>query len=88
MTEILSSTLTTKPASNGEAPLPKRSAPKSLLPSTWISRTVKVSYGGSLGKEAIGTLLDIYPFGPILRLDGETTALAWDSVRSVPLVND
>jgi len=44
LTEILPSTLTTKPSLDGEAPLPKRNAPKILLPSTWLQRTVKLQY--------------------------------------------
>ncbi len=88
MTEILEAM--TRPDANGAPALPKRAAPKGLLPSTWLERTLKVSYVGAdgAGVETRGTLLDLYPFGPVLSLSGEKTALSWDSLRSVTLIND
>ena len=63
MTEILEAM--TRPDANGTPALPKRTGPKRLLPSTWLERTLRVSYtdcyGG--GQEASGTLLDLYPRG-------------------------
>jgi hypothetical protein len=80
----------TRPDVNGAPALPKRAAPKGLLPSTWLERTLQVSYvdADGMGVETRGTLLDLYPFGPVLSLSGEKTALSWDSLRSVTLVND
>jgi len=80
----------TRPDANGTPALPKRAAPKGLLPSTWLERTLKVAYvdADGMGAETSGTLLDLYPFGPVLSLSGEKTALSWDSLRSVTLVND
>jgi hypothetical protein len=80
----------TRPDSNGTPALPKRTAPKGLLPSTWLERTLQVSYvdAHGAGVETRGTLLDLYPFGPVLSLSGEKTALAWDALRSVTLIND
>ncbi len=88
MTEILEAM--TRPDVNGAPALPKRSAPKGLLPSTWLERTLKVAYvdADGMGAETSGTLLDLYPFGPVLSLSGEKTALSWDSLRSVTLIND
>ncbi|MDQ3637586.1 MAG: hypothetical protein M3426_06270 [Actinomycetota bacterium] len=88
MTEILEAM--TRPDANGTPALPKRAAPKGLLPSTWLQRTLQVSYVGAdgAGVETRGTLLDLYPFGPVLSLSGEKTALSWDSLRSVTLIND
>jgi hypothetical protein len=94
MTEVVANSaqlsLTTKPGANGEAPLPKRSGPKGLLPSTWLERSVRVAYTDAYGggAETSGVLLDVYPFGPILSLDGIKTAISWDVVRLVELVND
>jgi hypothetical protein len=55
----------TRPDVNGTPALPKRGAPKGLLPSTWLQRTLKVAYvdayGG--GQETSGTLLDFLPGG-------------------------
>ena len=54
------------PTTNGDKRLPKRSAPKGMLPSTWLARTLRVqyldAYGGS--QETSGTLLDFFPAGP------------------------
>ncbi len=88
MTEILEAM--TRPDANGTPALPKRAAPKGLLPSTWLERTLKVAYvdADGMGAETSGTLLDLYPFGPVLSLSGEKTALSWDSLRSVTLIND
>jgi hypothetical protein len=88
VTEILEAM--TKPTTNGEDPLPRRTGPKGLLPSTWQQRTLKVSYVDAfgMGVETSGTLLDLYPFGPVLSLGGERVALSWDALRAVTLVND
>jgi hypothetical protein len=88
MTEILEAM--TRPDVNGTPALPKRAAPKGLLPSTWLQRTLQVSYVGAdgAGVETRGTLLEYYPFGPVLSLSGEKTALSWDCLRAVTLIND
>ena len=88
MTEILEAM--TRPDVNGAPALPKRAAPKGLLPSTWLQRTLQVSYVGAdgAGVETRGTLLEYYPFGPVLSLSGEKTALSWDCLRAVTLIND
>ena len=80
----------TIPQTNGEAPLPRRNAPKGLLPGTWIGRTLKVSYmdADGLAAESTGTLLDLYPFGPVMNLAGQRAALSWDCLRAVTLIND
>jgi hypothetical protein len=80
----------TRPDANGTPALPKRAAPKGLLPSTWLERTLQVSYVGAdgAGVETRGTLLELYPFGPVLSLSGEKTALSWDCLRAVTLIND
>jgi hypothetical protein len=82
--------LTVKPSTNGEAPLPRRTGPKGLLPSTWIERTVKVSYADSSGKsrDTSGKLLDLYPFGPVLSMNGTRVALSWDAVNLIELQSD
>ncbi len=88
MTEILEAM--TRPDVNGTPALPKRSAPKGLLPSTWLQRTLKVAYvdayGG--GQETSGTLLDFYPAGPVLNIAGAKTLLSWDRLVLCELVED
>jgi hypothetical protein len=80
----------TAPTVDGQPSLPKRRGPKGLLPSTWLERTLKVSYvdcNGS-GQEASGTLLDLYPAGPILNLNGAKALISWDRLAVVELVED
>jgi hypothetical protein len=67
----------TRPDSNGTPALPKRSGPKGLLPSTWLERTLRVSYTDCYdsGQETSGTLLDLYPAGPVLNIGEAKTMI-------------
>ena len=71
-------------------PLERRSGPRTLLPATWVGRTVRAGYVGAdgAGVESEGTLLDLYPFGVVMNLEGERAAVAWDALRVVTLVDD
>lgn len=88
MTEILDAM--TAPDVNGTPSLPKRQAPKGLLPTTWVGRTLKVEYvdGYGTGAEATGACLDLYPFGIVMNLSGQRAAVSWDALRVVTLMND
>jgi hypothetical protein len=82
----------TAPDKNGTSQglaLPKRSAPKGLLPSTWIGRTLRTEYVvcGEL-RHTTGALLDLYPAGPILNCAGRRTLISWDTLAVVELVGD
>jgi hypothetical protein len=65
----------TKPDSNDTPSLPKRAGPKGLLPSTWLERTLRLEYvdGFGTGVQASVVLLDFYPAGPVLHIDGVKT---------------
>jgi hypothetical protein len=80
----------TKPDVNGTPTLPKRSGLKGMLPSTWLERTLKVSYSDAygMGVETSGVLLDFYPTGPILSIGGSKILLSWDRLVAVQLVED
>ena len=80
----------TVPQSNGEAPLPKRNAPRGMLPAMWVSRSVRVAYVDAYGtgQESTAALLDWCSLGPVFNLAGERAVLSWDSVRSIVLIND
>jgi hypothetical protein len=88
LTEILEAM--TAPTADGQPSLPKRAGPKGLLPSTWLERTLRVSYVDCYGsgQEASGTLVGLYPAGPILNLNGAKTLLSWDRLAVVELVED
>jgi len=74
---------------NGTPALPKRSAPKGLLPSTWQERTLKLEYVvcGEL-RTTEATLLDTFPAGPVVLAGGARTLIAWDTIAVLELVND
>jgi len=88
VTEILDAM--TRPDSNGTPTLPKTTRPKSLLPSTWLERTLKVEYmdGFGSGVQTSGTLLDLYSAGPVLGIDTTKTLISWDRLVLCELVND
>jgi hypothetical protein len=80
----------TKPDSNGTPSLPKRAGPKGLLPSTWLERTLRLEYvdGFGTGVQASGVLLDYFPAGPVLHIDGVKTLISWDRLVVAQLVED
>ena len=88
MTEILEAM--TAPDVNGTPALPRRGGPKGLLPSTWLERTLKVEYTDCYGsgQATSGTLLDLYPAGPILSVAGAKTMISWDRLTLCELVED
>jgi hypothetical protein len=88
LTELLEAM--TAPTTDGQPSLPKRSGPKTLLPSTWLERTLRVSYVDcrGAGQETSGTLLDLYPAGPVLSVGGAKTLISWDRLVLCELVED
>jgi hypothetical protein len=80
----------TRPDRDGAPSLPKRVGPKGLLPSTWLERTLKLEYvdGFGVGQATSGTLLDLYPAGPILSVAGAKTLISWDRLVLCELVED
>ncbi len=89
MTETIERAMTA-PTTNGEPLLPRRSGARTMLPSTWLERSVRVAYVDVHGQgvETSGTLLDWCALGLILNLAGEKSVLAWDALRAVTLIND
>jgi hypothetical protein len=88
LTEILDAM--TAPDVNGTPALPRRSGPKGLLPSTWLERTLKVEYTDCYGsgQATSGTLLDLYPAGPVFNIGGAKTLISWDRLVLCELVED
>jgi hypothetical protein len=80
----------TAPTVDGQPSLPKRSGPKGLLPSTWLERTLKLEYVDSFGAGVAtsGTLLDLYPAGPVLNVAGAKTLICWERLVMCELVED
>ena len=80
----------TAPTTNGDAPLPRRLGTRSMLPSTWISRSLRVEYTDASGKAATteGVLCDWFPVGPVLLIAGGRTIVGWDRLVLVELAGD
>ena len=80
----------TRPTAAGTPALPKRNGPRGLLPSTWLERGLRVTYVDAFGAgvETSGTLLDLYPAGPVLNIGGVKTMLSWDRLVLCELVED
>jgi hypothetical protein len=80
----------TAPDVNGQPSLPRRTGPKVLLPSTWLERTLRVSYVDASGEgvQTSGTLLDLYPAGPVLGIGTTKTMISWERLVLAELVND
>ena len=80
----------TAPTTNGDKPLPRRVGTRSMLPSTWLGRTLRIEYVGpdSMAAATTGTLLDWCPVGPILLLAGARTIVSWDRLVLVELHGD
>ena len=87
--DVIAAGMTT-PGAWEEAPLPRKNGPKDLLPSTWLSRELRVEYTAPDGTPATttGVLLDLYPFGPVVLIAGAKTLIAWERLRLIELVDD
>jgi hypothetical protein len=88
LTEILEAM--TAPDVNGQPSLSKRTGPKGLLASTWLERTLKVEYTDcyGAGQQTSGTLLDVFPAGPVLNIGGAKTLISWDRLVLCEMVED
>ena len=71
-------------------PLPKRQPPKGMLPSTWLSRGLRIEYEDGTGKvvHTKGILLDYYPAGPVVAVGGAKTMFSWDRLVLCELIED
>ena len=70
--------------------LESRTGQKPPLPSTWLQRTLRVSYVDCYegGQETTAALLDLCPAGPVLSIDGAKTVIFWDRLTLMELVED
>ena len=62
-----------------------------MLLSTWLERTLRLEYvdGFGTGVQASGVLLDFYPAGPVLPIDGVMkTLICWERLVLAQLVED
>jgi hypothetical protein len=80
----------TAPTTNGDKPLPKRVGGRSMVPSTWIGRSLPIEYegAGGAGRETTATLLDWSPVGLLLNVAGGKTLLAWERLVLAELQED
>ena len=80
----------TAPTMNGDRPLARKVGVRTMLPSTWIDRTVRLEYVGAAGdaRETTATFLDWTPVGLLLNIAGAKTLLAWERLVLVELMED
>ena len=80
----------TAPTTNGDRPLPKRAGARSMVPTTWIDRTIRLEYVGAAGdaRETTATFLDWTPVGLLLNIAGAKTLLAWERLVLCELQED
>jgi hypothetical protein len=80
----------TAPTTNGDKPLPRKVGVRTVIPSTWIDRTMRIEYVGAGGdaKETTATFLDWTPVGLLLNVAGAKTLLAWERLVLVELLED
>ena len=80
----------TAPTTNGDKPLPRRAGVRTMLPSTWIDRTIRLEYVGAAGdaRETTATFLDWTPVGLLLNIAGAKTLLAWERLVLCELRED
>jgi hypothetical protein len=78
------------PEKNGTPALSRPPAPRGMMPSTWLNRTLRVEYADGFGAsvEARATLLDLYPAGLVLSLAGSKTLLPWERIVLCELVEE
>ena len=90
MTEDFAPYVVTTPSTNGDKPLPRRIGTRSMLPWTWLGRTLRCEYTDAGGKAATtdGTLLDWCPVGMLVSIAGAKTLLAWERPVLVELQED
>jgi len=84
------STYMTAPDKNGTPALPKRAGTRSMVPTTWLSRSVRIEFVGAGGdaRETTATLLDWSPVGMLLNIGGGKTLLAWERLVLCELIED
>ena len=82
--------LYTVPQINGDASLPRRAGMRSMLPSTWLTRTLRCQYIDAFGRgqETSATLLDWCPAGLLVDVAGAKTLLCWERLVLAELVED
>jgi hypothetical protein len=63
---------------------------QTTLPPTWVGRTLRIQYVDAFGEgiETSGTLLDHSPFGLVVNIRGARTAISWERLVLVELVED
>ena len=80
----------TAPTTNGDKPLARKVGVRTMLPSTWDDRTLRVAYVGAAGdaRETTATFLDWTPVGMLLNIAGVKTLLAWERLVLCELQED
>ncbi len=80
----------TAPDKNGTPTLPRRAGARSMVPTTWLDRTIRLEYVGADGKcvETTATFLDWTSVGMLLNIAGGKTLLVWERLVLAELIED
>lgn len=72
----------------GAVPLPRRAAPRGMIPSTWTGRGVRVEYRDAHGRGQTMSrkVLDTFPVGIVVGANGCRQLLRWDTLVLCELV--
>jgi hypothetical protein len=77
----------TAPDVGGRPALPKRNGARGMVPTTWLSRAVRIEYtdaeGGAVSTSA--TLLDWCGLGVVINSKGARCIVAWDRIAIIEL---
>jgi hypothetical protein len=70
--------------------LPKRNGTRSMLPSTWVGRSLRIEYRDAFGKgqKTSATLLDWCSLGIVVDSYGAKAIIPWERLGWIELVPD
>jgi hypothetical protein len=80
----------TAPDHNGRPSLPKRAGTRTMVPLSWLDRTVKIEYAGAggVGRETTATLIDWCPSGLLVSISGAKCLMPWERLILLELQAD
>jgi hypothetical protein len=74
---------------NGKT-VPRRAGTRTMVPLSWLDRTVKIEYvgAGGMGQETSATLIDWTPVGLLVSISGAKCLMPWERLVLLELVAD
>ena len=91
MTEVIDRDVAAPVAVGSDAKLlPRRNGQRSMIPSTWVGRSLRIEYTDAYGKgqKTSATLLDWTPVGMVLDTYGAKAIIPWERLAWIELIPD